>query len=314
MIQTKDYRLIYQKIQAANKIFLASHYNCPDANGSLCALIDVIESAGKKYYSYLDKPLNKQSGKFQSEVPNFKDFDLYLIVDAGDLKQTGLESELELIIRNRQRHLVINLDHHKTNEYFGHINLVDKTASSACEMVYQLFLSNNLKITTATANNLLAGIIADTGNFTNAATNQSAFQIAADLVWQGANIFQIIQGLYGTEESINTLRLWGRIFERIAYNHQYEIAFSYVLQKDFNECKVKEEAAEVVSNLLNYIRGIKAGVLLKEKSDGSLKVSLRSNYPGVDVSRLAKLLGGGGHQKAAGFTVARELVPGFIYE
>jgi phosphoesterase RecJ-like protein len=65
---------------------------------------------------------------------------------------------------------------------------------------------------------------------------------------------------------------------------------------------------EVVANLLNYIRGIKAGVLIKEKSDGTFKVSLRSTYPGIDVSLLAKLCGGGGHKKAAGFTVEHLMI------
>lgn len=150
---------------------------------------------------------------------------------------------------------------------------------------------------------LLTGITGDTGNFTNAATTEKSFAIAADLIWRGANFFQIIQRLFSVEESINTLRLWGTIFERLTYNPNYAIAISSVLQKDLALCNAHEESVEVVANFLNYISGIKAGILIKERPDGTFKVSLRSTMPGIDVSRLAKLLGGGGHPKAAGFSI-----------
>ena len=303
------YSLVHQKIKKAQNIFLTSHQNCPDAIGSVCALLDFLKSQNKQVYPFLSEPVpkNLQSLPNSQEIkitkPNLSLYDLFLILDAGDLKQTGLTKELSAVIKNTEDKIVINIDHHKTNEYFGHINLVDKNASSTCEMIYLMLQESDYQITTKIAESLLTGIVGDTGNFTNAATNQASFSIAADLIWQGANIFQIIQRLFGTVESVNTLRLWGQIFERLTYNQKYDIAVSYVMQKDLQEYRVSEEAIEVVANLLNYISGIKAGVLLKEKEDGSFKISMRSTYPNVDVSRLAKMLGGGGHKKAAGFSI-----------
>jgi phosphoesterase RecJ-like protein len=272
-------------------------------------VISLLKNQNKKIYPYLSEPVPKNlqslyvSQEIQNQKPDLLIFDLFLILDAGDFKQTCLEKELSFVFKEAADQIIINIDHHKTNEYFGHINIVDKNASSTCEMIYGMLKDTNYIITDKVAQCLLFGIISDTGNFTNAATNQKSLNIAADLIWSGANIFQIIQKLFGTVESVNTLRLWGRIFERLTYNQKYDIAVSYVLQKDLRECNVTEEAIEVVANLLNYISGIKAGVLLKEKQDGSFKVSLRSTYPGVDVSRLAKMLGGGGHKKAAGFSI-----------
>lgn len=305
------YSIILQQINRARNIFLTSHPNCPDAIGSLCALSEFLKARGKKTYSYLSDSIPNNlkdltfSEEIKKEAPSLSLYDLFLIVDAGDLKQTGLEKELNVIIKQPEKFCVVAIDHHQTSLEFGHINIIDKKASSTCEMLYGLLQlkSNSPAITNGCADCLLTGIVSDTGNFTNAATTEKSFDIAAELIWRGANIFHSIQRLYSAEESINTLRLWGIIFERLTYNSTYDIATSYVLQKDLRACNVKEEAVEVVANLLNYIRGIKAGVLIKEKKDGTFKVSLRSTYPGVDVSLLAKLCGGGGHKKAAGFSV-----------
>ncbi|MFH1712839.1 MAG: DHH family phosphoesterase [Candidatus Jacksonbacteria bacterium] len=305
------YNLVHQKIQKSKNIFITSHHSCPDAIGSICALTEFLHNQQKSVFPFLSRPVPKHllnlpcSQEIQTEKSDLSLFDLFLILDAGDLKQTGLEKELSAVIKNAANKSVINIDHHKTNEYFGHINVVDKNASSTCEMIYLMLNNNGLNINEKISECLLTGIIGDTGNFTNGATNKQAFSAAADLIWRGANIFKIIENLFSTEASINTLRLWGKIFERLTYNPKYDIAVSYVLQKDLLECQVSEDCVEIVANLLNYIHNIKAGMLLKEKEDGSFKVSMRSTHPNIDVSRLAKMLGGGGHKKAAGFGVKK---------
>lgn len=304
-----EFKTVTESLQRARHIFLTAHQNCPDAIASICSVGNYLQARQKKFYPYLTEPVPKNlrdlsgAAGIQCIRPNLRLFDVLLIVDAGDLKQTGLESELRALSERRQT-LIINIDHHKTNDAFGHINILDEHASSTCELIYRWFDSLNYEISSPIADCLLTGIIGDTGNFTNAATHRETLEIAANLIWRGANLFHVIQRLVSVEESINTLRLWGRIFQRLTYNHNYDIAVSYVLQKDLTECSASEEAVEVVANYLNYIRRIKAGILLKEKPDGTFKVSLRSTYPGIDVSRLAKILGGGGHQKAAGFTIS----------
>ena len=46
---------------------------------------------------------------------------------------------------------------------------------------------------------------------------------------------------------------------------------------------------------------------LKEERDGQLKGSSRTEDNSVDVAKLAKYLGGGGHKKAAGFSLQGEI-------
>ena len=303
------YRLASEKIKRARSVFLTSHQNCPDAAGSLCALSIYLDSLNISRYAYLSAPIPKNLAHLPSaetiktHKPDFSLYDLFLIVDAGDLKQTGIEEELVSVAQSRQCHLFINIDHHKTNTSFGTINIVDKNASSTCELIYYFLNECAHPIGKDVAECLLTGIVGDTGNFTNPATNEQCFKIAADLISRGANIFQIIRSLLGPEESINTLRLWGKIFERLTYNQKYDIAVSYVLQSDLAECNARDEAVEIVANLLNYISGIKAGVFIKETRDGAYKVSMRTTDPSIDLARLAQMAGGGGHSKAAGFSV-----------
>jgi len=195
------YTTVRQKIRQARNIFLTSHQNCPDAIGSICAVGNFLKNQNKKIYPYLSEivPKNLQSlhGALDIRVdkPNLQLFDLFLILDAGDLKQTDLEQELSMVIKGAADQIIINIDHHKTNEYFGNINIVDKNASSTCEIIYGMLKDVNYIITDKIAQCLLTGIISDTGNFTNAATNQKSFNIAAGLIWRGANIFHIINEL-----------------------------------------------------------------------------------------------------------------------
>ncbi len=312
------FRAMLQKITQSKNIFLTSHKNCPDATGSVCALIDFLNEQRKNVYPYLASPVLKNfryipgSGTIKTEIPELSNYDLFLILDAGDLKQTGVKEQLEEVRRLGLDQCIINIDHHKTNDYFGHINIVDKDASSTCEMLHSFFEEIGAFVSPSAAECLLTGIIGDTGNFTNAATTKKSLKIAASLISQGANIFQIIQNIVSAEASINTLRLWGAIFERLTYNKKYDIAVSYVLQKDLTECKASEEAVEIVSNLLNYINGIKAGILIKETREGAYKVSMRSTNDSVDLAILARVAGGGGHKKAAGFTVRSSQNPNFL--
>jgi phosphoesterase RecJ-like protein len=48
-------------------------------------------------------------------------------------------------------------------------------------------------------------------------------------------------------------------------------------------------------------------MVIREQKDGTVKGSLRSAHPDINVARLAQKLGGGGHIKASGFTVEGKL-------
>ena len=81
-----------------------------------------------------------------------------------------------------------------------------------------------------------------------------------------------------------------------------------VTNQDLKECDAKHDDLEGVANFLNSTPDVKASLVLSENEDGEIKGSLRTLRDDIDVSELARALGGGGHKKAAGFTFPGKLI------
>jgi phosphoesterase RecJ-like protein len=67
----------------------------------------------------------------------------------------------------------------------------------------------------------------------------------------------------------------------------------------------KREDLNGVIDYINSMPEAKYSVLLSEDEKGNVKASLRTRKSDVDVKSLAEKFGGGGHVKAAGFTIAK---------
>jgi phosphoesterase RecJ-like protein len=132
-------------------------------------------------------------------------------------------------------------------------------------------------------------------------------QVASHLLNIGARHQEINKNIL-RNKSLSLLKLWGRAFERLRYNSSYDLAFTVITSQDITECGAESESASGLSNFFNDLAGAKASLVLIEQPDGTIKGSLRTTRDDVDVAKLAKTLGGGGHQKAAGFSVSGRLV------
>lgn len=106
------------------------------------------------------------------------------------------------------------------------------------------------------------------------------------------------------------LKLWGIALSRLSLNCELNIAYTYLKQADLAVAGASEQEAEDLAGFLSGQSEAAVIVLLKERSDGCVKVSLRSNNDDYDVGRLARLLGGGGHARAAGFELVKHNVSG----
>lgn len=230
-------------------------------------------------------------------------FDLIIVLDCPDLDRLGpvYDGESALFYETP----VINIDHHSGNDFFGKINWVDLTATSTAEILVSLMeslaqqkplLDENI----ATA--LLTGIITDTGSFQNANTTPKSLTVAAQLVAAGGRQQEIIRHLFKTKP-LTTLKLWGRILEQVKYEMLERFIWSKISKADLMTTGASEtETSGVIDELLKSAPDIDFAFLLTEKSDG-LHGSLRAVAPGVDVSAIAKLFGGGGHEAAAAFQI-----------
>lgn len=299
---------IHNKILGSNHIILVPHKNPDgDALGSLAAF--------KQYLCRINKP---HTAYCATNVPeNFKDIhhvesissdetiwqnkevDLVIIFDAGDTRYAGIDKHISNLSKKVS---IINIDHHITNEHYGHLNMVITDGSSTTEALYNFFKHNNIAIDDIMATSLLAGIITDTDFYTNGATSLSSLQITSKLISLGGN-YGLIKDIIFKNKTLNVLKLWGAVLSRIKKHKTLDLVYTYITQKDFDEYNVSESESDGISNFLNNLNDGEICLLLKEMPDNKIKGSFRTTSNNIDVSKIAKQFGGGGHQKAAGFTI-----------
>ncbi len=148
---------------------------------------------------------------------------------------------------------------------------------------------------------LLAGVITDTGSFQNANTTPRSLETAAELVTMGARQQEIIKHVYKTKE-LSMLKLWGRMLDRIKFDENLRLVWSYANQEDFMITgSAYDQAGGIIDNLMTNTPGAEVVLLLKEKEVGLISGSVRTTNASVDASAIAGLFGGGGHVQAAGF-------------
>ncbi|MBI5466196.1 MAG: bifunctional oligoribonuclease/PAP phosphatase NrnA [Candidatus Kerfeldbacteria bacterium] len=296
----------------SERILVVSHANCGDATGSVTALYLALTRLGKQVTVFLPAPVPKSFRflprteiiKTDPAVIKWSDFDLFLCVDAAEPKLTGLESRWS----ERPASLTtVNFDHHHTNTGYGDLNLIDKESSAACAMLYEWWQSSGWFIDRQIATCLLTGILTDTGSFSNPGTNEVALRTASSLILQGASMGRVLDQVVRNRTLVE-LKLWGRALERLQENAKLGLVTTIITQADIAELGATAEALEGVANFLNELQGPRAIMVLKEQSDGTVKGSLRTTRDDIDVAALAALFGGGGHRKAAGFTVPGRLV------
>ena len=178
------------------------------------------------------------------------------------------------------------------------------SAPSTTMVIYQMLTNLNMPIDRNSATALLTGIYTDTGSFVHSNTNSEALRMAARLLAKGANLRGISKDIFNTTK-ISTMRLWGRVLKN-TYQTPTGVTMSVVTQKDFEDCGATYDEMTGVVDYVNSVPNSAYSVILTEKQ-GAVKGSLRTLNEDVDVSAIASNYGGGGHTKAAGFTVKGKL-------
>ncbi|MBU0660898.1 bifunctional oligoribonuclease/PAP phosphatase NrnA [Patescibacteria group bacterium] len=297
---------IHTHMQNAKHVLLVPHKNPDgDALGALIAFTHYLDKQDIRYSTYCSTDI---SSVFSAILPKdlewstkdiWKDdsVDTVVVFDTGDLSHAQITS----FVKNKP-YTIINIDHHATNTDYGMYNLVFNSLSSTSEILYHYFIANTAEINADMATSLLTGIISDTGNFTNSATSKEAIFIGSKLIELGAN-FTAIQQMLFKRLPIDALKLWGIIFSRLQKHKKLQLVHTFFSHKDMNDLSVTMDDLDGITNFLNAIHEGHAGMILKEQADGKVKGSFRTTRDDVNVAKLAQHFGGGGHIKAAGFTV-----------
>lgn len=297
-------RLILNIIEKSDKILIISHRNPdPDTTGSNIALRHFLLSKGITSSSACIDPMPeklKALAGYMDFITDFdpKNYDLFISVDCGSADQISFNKYHKSILGRK----LINIDHHPNNEIPSILSLTDPTAASASIIIFELLTAWNAQITPQMATWLLFGIYFDTGSFMHSNTNDQVYRIAAALLQKGANQREITRLLY-RNQTIEKLHLWGRALSNLKKNRSNTV-ITGLTPKDFTDCNATKDDASGLIDYLGAINGSDyATFLCSDPQHNQVRGSLRTRHDNVDVSAVAKQLGGGGHRKASGFAI-----------
>ena len=202
----------------------------------------------------------------------------------------------------KSKYVTINIDHHGDNERFGGINWVDDRASASGELVTTLITEAGWGLEPDEARALYVALTSDNGNFSFASTSLSSHLCAIELLKAGASPSEIAERLEANL-SRGALNLWGRAFLRTeVFGPANLCALFWLTKDDFPETGTTKQETENLVNYLLRIKGVRLAALCSETENG-LRASLRTRAP-FNARTIAAAFGGGGHELAAGCTIA----------
>lgn len=273
-----------------------------DALGSVLGAAHLLEQLGKTFTLVNDDPIPSKflflpmADRFVLPEDVGHKFRSVISFDCGDRKRLGLSGDL--IASDAS---ILNIDHHKTNDFFGTANLVDLQAAATCQIVYKISREMEAELSLDAANCLYTGLVTDTGGFRYSNTSEEVMLIAASLLKLGVQPYNVVDKVLETMTWPQVLLIRGAL-EHVDRNANGRLAWVTVTRAMIEQAGGCDEDVEGLVNYPRNVEGVEVGILFREAAPGKVKVSLRSKYV-VDVGAIALEFGGGGHARAAGCTM-----------
>ena len=323
---------VLERLLTDSRFVLATHEGPDgDAIGSLFAMHELLVALGKDAEMFLspsDLPLPVEFGFVEPhEVIQAPPADIaqrtVVFLDCGNIDRNSAA-----VLRDGA-HLV-NIDHHHDNTEFGTVNHVVADASCTAEIVWDLMHGLAVDPTGRVAEALYVGLITDTGRFMYENTGPRAHQMAAELIGAGVDVQQVYRRLF-EEMPLARLKLLARALDQVHSYDEGRLTLASLTAEDFASASAGDGDYEGIVDHLRSVRGTKVAALVRavppadeaiagaravppadEAGTGGdapvrRKVSLRATGDDVDVSAVARVQGGGGHRRAAGFTTELDL-------
>lgn len=296
---------IIATIRKHRSFLISSHVNPEgDSLGSALALQGLLRKLGKKAYVVMDgeippvyRFLPGASGVL-AKAP--KGCEAAFIVDCPVLRRIG---RVEGFI-SKEKPLGV-IDHHVSNERFGTVNWVDPNAAAVGEMIFSLFKALRVKISREDAVNLYVSVVGDTGSFRYSNTTPKIHRLVASLIALGVDPSDVTHKLYESY-SFDSRRLLAATLETLKIDRNGKIAWLKVTRKMLFRHHSSAEETEGFVDFARSIKGVEAAVFFREEKEGGVKISFRSKGK-VDVNRIARRFGGGGHRAASGCFIRASL-------
>ena len=295
---------IKERLEKSKNVLVVSHVRPDgDAVGSLLGLGLALQDAGKTVQMVLVDGVPSSYRHLEGSASIAREpnggHDTFITVDSADFKRIGKAFE-------NFGQPDINIDHHKTNEQFGKLNLIE-----AEEVATAAILTNHLhewgyEITKPIAAALLTGIITDTLGFRTSNTTPESLRQCAKLMESGVDMPDIYMKSL-VKKSFPAAKYWGMGLSTMEQKNGI-VWGTLTLEDRIKSGYHGNDDADLI-NMISAIDGNKVGMIFVEQSDNHVKISWRALEPGIDVSPIAKHFQGGGHAAAAGADI-----PGTLQE
>ncbi|MGB4967633.1 MAG: DHH family phosphoesterase [Candidatus Saccharimonadales bacterium] len=298
-------------ITTAQKIVIVQADN-PDADslGSALALEHILGDLGKSVYMYcgvnVPEYLRYLSGwdRVLDTLPS--QFDMSIVVDASTytllakLEQAGQMGWL------KSKPCVV-LDHHAVVEKpldFTDLKIIDGTAASTGDLIFDLAISLGWQISPAAAECLMTSILGDTQGLMNDLTTAKTYRTMAALTELGANRAWLEEQRreYGKMPP-KIYAYKGNLIHKTEFYADGQIALIHIPQDEINEYSPLYNPAPLIQFDMLQVKGVQLAIVIKTYDDGHITAALRSNNGAPICGKLAESLGGGGHAHAAGFKI-----------
>lgn len=279
-----------------------------DAVSSTLAVGWLLSCLGKKYTMLNEGPIPKRMeylwhsdeiiNMASSEPP--RQYSNVICVDCADFQRVGLTQRYF-----EKDALILNIDHHPTNNGYGFVNLIKPDAAATAEILFDLLKTFEIEWDIDIATALYTGLLTDTGGFRYTNTSPKVMAAVSELLSYGVNGPELAETLL-EEMTLPQIKILNKALNTLQLSPEGDIAWLYVTPEDMIECAAANEDLEGLVNYPRNIRGVEVGILFKVIHEHAVKVSLRSAGK-VDVADLAQTFGGGGHTRAAGARIEATL-------
>ena len=297
---------VMQAIRRHRTFLVSAHVNPDlDALGSALALAGLLRKLGKRVTVLNDggAPESVQflpgAARVVASWPRAASADVAITVDVPTFSRVGTAAPWL-----KQAGTLISIDHHISHDGFGDINWVDPAAAATGQMIYWLFQAFKVAPSKDDALCMYGALVIDTGSFKYRNTTPEVHQVAADLLRRGRiDPLQVSQRLYETHH-LRGLQTLGDILRGMRATADRRVAWVEVPER-----LVRRAGPEILDELVNYPRSIRTAEVafaLREHGPKNVRINLRSKGR-VDVNRIARVFGGGGHMAASGCRIAASL-------
>jgi phosphoesterase RecJ-like protein len=303
--------LVLEELRRGERFVLTTHEHPDgDALGSLAAMQQVLCAMGKQAVSYMaaeEFPLPYEYRFIElpqlvTDVPDDVEDSTVIFLDCGNIDRNPAGAL-------KQAARILNIDHHHDNTRFGTVDHVVPQASCTAEVIWDLMPSLGVDLSRPIAEALYVGLVTDTGKFMYENTGPLAHVMASELIDAGIDVHAIYRRLY---EGIpqGKLELLARGLSAVERFDGGLLTITQLTREDYAVTGADESYSEGVVDHLRSVEGTAVAGLVRELlSDAAAtrrKVSLRATDDRIDVSAIARALGGGGHRRAAGFSTDME--------